>query len=93
MEDRYALPYLKVTGDDKWRKRAQCRNVDTSVFYGNDAHRKGKLVCVSCVVKDDCLQFALDNDISEGVYGGYTPKERKALAVRVEVTVKDLTNA
>lgn len=35
-------------------------------------------ICFSCVHRVDCLQFALDNSISDGIWGGLLPEERQA---------------
>jgi hypothetical protein len=45
---------------------------------GHSAHA-AKTVCRSCPVQFDCLEFALDNDLSLGVYGGLSENERKPL--------------
>jgi len=34
--------------------------------------------CFSCVHQVDCLQFALDNGIGDGIWGGTLPEERRA---------------
>ncbi|NBT79097.1 MAG: WhiB family transcriptional regulator [Betaproteobacteria bacterium] len=34
--------------------------------------------CFSCVHQVDCLQFALDNRIGDGIWGGSLPEERRA---------------
>lgn len=38
-----------------------------------------KLLCASCPHRIECAQFAIDEDIQEGVWGGLTPRERTAL--------------
>jgi WhiB family redox-sensing transcriptional regulator len=35
--------------------------------------------CASCVVRDECLQFALDNGDEFGIFGGMTAEQRGAL--------------
>ena len=36
-----------------------------------------KAVCARCSVRTECLAFALDLDIRDGVWGGTSPKERR----------------
>jgi len=36
-----------------------------------------RTLCGSCVHKVDCLQFALDNGIGDGIWGGLLPEERR----------------
>lgn len=35
--------------------------------------------CFACPVREECLQFALENDEGYGVWGGLTPYERDQL--------------
>ena len=37
-----------------------------------------KSFCASCPHQLDCLQFALDNGIGDGIWGGALPEERRA---------------
>lgn len=39
--------------------------------------RTATLICQPCPVTDLCLQYALDNRIPFGVWGGQTPLQRK----------------
>lgn len=36
-------------------------------------------ICRTCVHQVDCLQFALDNSIGDGIWGGSLPEERRAV--------------
>mgnify|MGYP000455695570 CR=1 FL=1 len=36
-----------------------------------------KAHCTSCVHQVECLQFALDNSIGDGIWGGTLPEERR----------------
>jgi WhiB family redox-sensing transcriptional regulator len=38
-----------------------------------------KRVCAGCVVRDECLAFAVDNREEVGVWGGTSPKERRSI--------------
>lgn len=72
------LPSLNSWGNDEWRAKAQCKGIDPSTFFTVDVIKvkSVKKICENCSVKEDCLQFALTNEISWGIYGGMTPKER-----------------
>jgi len=37
-----------------------------------------RALCGECVHQVDCLQFALDNGIGDGIWGGSLPEERRA---------------
>lgn len=70
-----------------WRDSAVCVGVGTEMFIPNtpEDYRGGifgemkiaKRICLSCTVREECLNFALDNDIEYGVYGGLGPRERR----------------
>lgn len=46
------------------------------------AEERAKAICAVCPVSLECLEFAMDNDIKEGVYGGMTPTERGKIPLR-----------
>jgi WhiB family redox-sensing transcriptional regulator len=69
---------------EKWKEKAACTGAPITVFifaddvkYNKNAKFKALEYCNSCLVKNDCLGFAYDNNIQYGVYGGLTPKERR----------------
>jgi WhiB family transcriptional regulator, redox-sensing transcriptional regulator len=74
-----------IDADMSWQDKANCRGVDTNLFYleqGFSKENERKLdiilpLCNSCSVKGKCLSFAVTNQIEHGVWGGLTPKERK----------------
>ncbi len=41
--------------------------------------KAAKEICRQCVVVDDCLLFAIQNDINTGVWGAHTPDERHTI--------------
>jgi WhiB family transcriptional regulator, redox-sensing transcriptional regulator len=66
-----------------WQDDALCAQVATEAFFplsgGQDAHR-AKKVCAECPVRIDCLTYALQNDIRQGIWGGTSPNERRRMA-------------
>jgi hypothetical protein len=58
-----------------------CKDVDTNLFFSELKSKveKAKAICNSCVVKSECLEFALNDGIEFGIFGGVTADERKAL--------------
>lgn len=77
-------------GLGEWTVRAACSGEDSSIFFPEDfatkqdkqqAENSAKAICRECPVKNDCLEFALDNhkDLPIGIYGGYNPRERNRL--------------
>lgn len=69
-----------------WRSAAACRDEDSELFFpiGTDGPwtlqiEQAKAVCRTCPSVDSCLQFALDEDIPAGIFGGLTEHERTSL--------------
>jgi WhiB family redox-sensing transcriptional regulator len=50
---------------------------------------KAKKLCRDCVHRIECLEFALENDLREGVWGGLSERERSLLAPRRKNRNKD----
>ncbi|HEY3483393.1 MAG TPA: WhiB family transcriptional regulator [Streptomyces sp.] len=72
-----------------WRHRAICRDEDPELFHpvGNSGPAllqlaEAKSVCRRCPVTEECRDFALDNGIDSGVYGGLSEDERRSLKRR-----------
>jgi WhiB family redox-sensing transcriptional regulator len=63
--------------------QAACRPTgpDDTLFFAprRDVRntRRAKLICLTCPVKDECLEYALETDCRFGVFGGLDPQERK----------------
>jgi len=79
-----ALPRLdpRDEGPLGWMSEGICAQTDVDLFTveGRKKHsvKAAKAVCARCLVTDECLQYALDNDL-EGVFGGTTTEERKRM--------------
>lgn len=64
-----------------WHSSAACKGMDPDVFYpsrGSDV-RPAKAVCSSCSVREECLEFALDEADKFGIWGGMSERERRRL--------------
>lgn len=76
-----------------WRDTAACGGHDTELYFSALSEETAKAACRGCPVVEQCLQFALDENIPFGVYGGLTEDERAALhrvSVRRNLTTKEL---
>lgn len=67
-----------------WREAAACLDVPEDVTFFPDrenvaAISKAKAICATCPVADECLTWAMESGQAEGIWGGHTPKERRAL--------------
>ena len=69
-----------LEGDDRsWQEYANCMGVDPDLFFPERgaSTREAKEVCKGCVVREDCLEFALANGEKFGIWGGMTEVQRK----------------
>ena len=69
-----------------WRDEAACRDADSDLFFPvgttGPALRQidvAKRICRDCPVQARCLAWALENGITDGVWGGTTPDERRVI--------------
>ncbi len=69
------------SGDHAWQDEANCLGVDPDLFFPERgaSTREAKEVCRGCVVKDDCLEYALENGEKFGIWGGLSERERRRL--------------
>lgn len=72
---------------DHWRDRARCKleAKPTSWFFpepGDQTTVRIARFCAGCDVREECRQFALDNSLWVGWYGGESPKQRAGTAER-----------
>lgn len=67
-----------------WHDNALCAQTDPDMFYPDKGQGPGpaREVCMACHVRPSCLEHALDNGESQGIWGGMTPKERAAVKRR-----------
>jgi WhiB family redox-sensing transcriptional regulator len=62
-----------------WQSRANCMGVDPDLFFPErgSSTREAKEVCRGCVVRVDCLEFAIANGEKFGIWGGMSERERR----------------
>lgn len=66
-----------MTGEE-WKARALCKEVDPELFYpegpANTVHmmyRDAVRICAMCEVRQECYQYAYDNNERDGIWGGH----------------------
>lgn len=63
-----------------WRHCSRCLGEDGEMFFPDPTDHLGnvraKEFCRPCPVREACLQWAVENDIRHGVWGGMLPEER-----------------
>ena len=73
-----------------WHTRAACRGADPDTFHpqrgagSGRLTRQAKAICATCPVRNTCLldhitRHPTSNELDLGVWGGTTPRARRAL--------------
>lgn len=64
-----------------WRSAGLCLRYDPELFFPNAAEDPAPAlaICRTCPVAGACLAAALDAGECDGVWGGTTPEERRAM--------------
>lgn len=69
-----------------WTRRAACRDEDPELFFAVGTEgpalqqvEAAKKVCARCPVHTECLAWALEHGIDDGVFGGRTEAERRQI--------------
>lgn len=80
VDEAYTLPTLIVPMGE-WRARAACRGMNTAMFYPErgESTAEARAVCASCPVQQDCLDWALANNDTHGVWGGVSGRGRRGM--------------
>jgi len=70
-----------TSADESWMQAGRCAGFDTATFFPSDG--VGVLqaiqICRTCIVQDRCLDYALVNGITIGVWGGVSERGRQKL--------------
>ena len=64
-----------------WQDFANCLGVDPDLFFPERGAStwEAKEVCRGCVVRGECLEFALANGEKFGIWGGMSERERRRI--------------
>jgi WhiB family redox-sensing transcriptional regulator len=64
-----------------WMLRGTCRGADTREFFPSNGLgvEAAQQICRACPVKQECLEYALQNHIEQGVWGGASERERRRI--------------
>ncbi len=75
-----------MTARATWRDDAACRHADPDLFFPIGATgpalrqiSEAKRICRACPARTPCLAWALENGVTDGVWGATTPDERRAI--------------
>jgi len=75
-----------------WQSQARCRGSDANLFFSpthlesreerQQREGRAKSICSECVVRAQCLDFALATRESHGIWGGLNELERRHAMAR-----------
>lgn len=78
---------LALLDRPQWHRDAACREHPEVNFFpsrGEDG-KAAKALCRACLARDACLEAALVDPLTDGIWGGLTPKERRAIRSQKQV--------
>jgi len=68
---------------EPWTTQAACHGLDPDLFFPERgdiaAVRAAKQVCTECPVAGECLEYAQAHNERDGIWGGLSGRERRAL--------------
>ena len=84
MRELYVLDGDGIGEDAGWQERGLCAQTDPEAFFPEKggSTREAKKVCLTCEVRQECLEYALGNDERFGIWGGLSERERRKLKKR-----------
>lgn len=70
--------------DNEWMGRGACASVPPSTFFPSDGVgvEVARRICATCPVVQPCLEYALEQRIDHGVWGGCSERERRRILRR-----------
>lgn len=73
---------MTTAREETWRQYASCAQVvNAEIFHPprGGSTMAAKSICAACDVRERCLRYALDNGERDGIWGGLSAEERKAI--------------
>ncbi|WP_426571918.1 WhiB family transcriptional regulator [Aquihabitans sp. McL0605] len=70
--------------DVVWMQEGHCRYYPPAAFFPSDGVgvTQARQICGECPVREQCLEYALENRIEHGVWGGCSERERRRILKR-----------
>jgi WhiB family redox-sensing transcriptional regulator len=65
--------------DLAWQDHANCKGANADLFFPERgaSTRAAKAICRECLVREDCLEFAITAGEKFGIWGGMSERERR----------------
>ncbi len=75
--------------------RGLCREIGVELFFpeeegsGTDIYKFSRKICNNCVVKNECLEWAVRHE-AHGMWGGTTPMERRQIRRQRNIIIQEV---
>jgi WhiB family redox-sensing transcriptional regulator len=81
--------------DTNWMARGNCRDEVPARFFPSDGVGvdHARRICATCPVREPCLEYALEQRIDHGVWGGASERERRRILKRRRMEAAEATGA
>lgn len=72
---------MRLVEREPWTEHAACRGLNPTLFFPERgaSTREAKEVCRGCVVREQCLEFALRYGEKHGIWGGLSERKRRRI--------------
>jgi WhiB family redox-sensing transcriptional regulator len=79
--------------DTNWMARGNCRDEAPARFFPSDGVGvdHARRICATCPVQEPCLEYALEQRIDHGVWGGASERERRRILKRRRLEAAEAT--
>lgn len=69
------------SSDNSFMQFAKCGDLDTNFFFPEDVRGINAAIafCQDCVVKTACAEYAIENKINHGIFGGLSVRGRNRM--------------
>jgi WhiB family redox-sensing transcriptional regulator len=79
-----SISFRDVSGlPSDWRDNAACNGLPADMFHPrrgeNKAFSRASAICIGCIVINECLHYALSNNINVGIWGGKSERQRRMM--------------
>ncbi len=90
MDERVEQPnHIDPEYATAWMADGTCRNYPPAMFFPSDGVGvdRARKICKDCPVAGTCLEYALEQRIEHGVWGGCSERERRRILKRRKIAV------
>jgi WhiB family redox-sensing transcriptional regulator len=81
LSDAQLRAIFGASGEEWWQELSLCAQTDPEIFFPEKggSTNLAKMICSQCVVRAECLDYALTRGERFGVWGGLSERERRLM--------------